>query len=153
MPLEVTHHSSPLKLAIILTLITMTSGCGLGISTGGSSSSVNNAPIPSGTLLVQGTLQPLSGLSGVTGSAAIYGSSGSYTLHFAGLNIPSQTGGMTITVFYNSGGSSHTTSMPLNFTTGNQNYSVSAPVGAIFTQVYISSTTIPGVQYAYAPLY
>ncbi len=110
---------------------------GLDLSSGGGASTPNDNR-PSGNPLFQGSLSGLNGQTGVTGTTLIFSESGSYTLRFEGLSLPS--GASIIKLFNNS--ATNPITLQLRALTGNQNYSLSvSTVGTTFNSVTISNNT------------
>jgi hypothetical protein len=136
------RHPISILVQILWTILfsTIGSACGLfpsSITIGGGTGSAND-PVPTGTLISQGTFTSLGGPSQTSGAVQIYYSSGAYTLRLAGLSAPSESG-LTVTVSGTPGG--ELTSFPLQNNSGSTNYTLSIPAsGVTFNTVYIYST-------------
>lgn len=105
-------------------------------------------PVPSGVVVDQGQFFGQNGQT-ASGSAAIYLSNGTYTLHLSGVSFPT-TSTLTIQIYANPYGL--VSSASLRSYTGDQNYSFSVSANVTtFTSINIYSNTTQ-LNYAVAQL-
>lgn len=114
-------------------MIALTCGC----AATGDLGSLND-PVPTGTIVAQGTFTGLNGKS-ASGMAVIYSvASGSYILRLSGVNLPDESGLQLIIV----ANSTNLSSIMLRGSSGNQNYTFSySGTSPTFNQVRLYSMT------------